>query len=136
MSRLFTGRCQCGAFSYESSSEMIAPHYCHCGDCRRLYGAVGAGFVVLEEQTELQGDYSSYTSPSDSGNNKTHLFCARCGSPIGERVDAFPGTLVLVPGTLDDQSLFKPEAHFWVSRKAPWMTIADGLEQLEGQPDI
>lgn len=136
MTVAFTGRCQCGAFSYRSTSEMIAPHYCHCGDCRRLYGAVGAGFVVLEELTELQGAYRSYQSPSDSGNTKTHLFCGECGSPIGERVDAFPGTLVLVPGTLDDPSLFKPEAHFWVSRKAPWLPIADTLVQLDGQPEF
>ncbi|HCS28123.1 MAG TPA: GFA family protein [Spongiibacteraceae bacterium] len=134
MPETFSGRCHCGAFSYESDSELIAPHYCHCGDCRRLYGALGAGFVVLEAQTRIRGEYRSYTSQADSGNRKTHLFCGQCGSPIGERVDAFPGTLVLVPGTLDDPSLFKPEAHFWTSKKAPWQVIADGLEQLEGQP--
>lgn len=130
-----SGGCHCRQFRYETSSDLIAPHYCHCGDCRKLYGAVGAGFVVLEEQTTLSGKLATYESAGDSGNVKTHLFCPVCGTPVGERVAAFPGTLVLTPGTLDDASAFQPEAHFWVSSKAPWTILNDGLAQLDTQPD-
>lgn len=131
-----TGGCYCGQFRYETTSELIAPHYCHCGDCRKLYGAVGAGFVVIEEQTTLSGEMSIYESVSDQGNRKQHLFCGVCGTPIGERVDAYPGTLVFTPGTLDDPTAFIPESHLWVSRKAPWTHLNDGLEQLDTQPEV
>lgn len=134
MADTVTGSCHCGQFQYETSSELIAPHYCHCGDCRKLYGAVGAGFIVMEDQTRLSGTLSRYETRSDAGNRKVHLFCPVCGTPVGEQVDAFPGTLVLVPGTLDDASAFKPEMHFWVARKAPWTVIGDGLAQMDGQP--
>lgn len=135
MEKKITGGCHCGQFRYETTSELIAPHYCHCADCRKLYGAVGAGFVVIEEQTSMTGNVSVYESEGDSGNCKQHLFCGVCGTPIGERVDAYPGTIVFTPGTLDEPTAFVPEAHFWVSRKAPWTRLDDGLTQLETQPE-
>ncbi|MBB3048222.1 hypothetical protein FHR99_002496 [Litorivivens lipolytica] len=130
-----TGGCLCGQFRFETSSELIAPHFCHCGDCRKLYGAVGAGFVVLEDQTSMTGDLSIYETNGDSGNRKQHLFCGVCGTPVGERVDAYPGTLVFTPGTLDNPEAFVPEAHFWVSKKAPWTRLDDSLSQLDTQPE-
>jgi len=135
MEKKITGGCHCGQFRYETTSELIAPHYCHCTDCRKLYGAVGAGVVVIEEQTSMTGDVSVYESEGDSGNRKQHLFCGACGTPIGERVDAYPGTIVFTPGTLDEPTAFVPEAHFWVSRKAPWTRLDDGLAQLDTQPE-
>ncbi|WP_372780843.1 GFA family protein [Litorivivens sp.] len=135
MDNKITGGCHCGQFRYETSSELIAPHYCHCGDCRKLYGTVGAGFIVLEDQTTVSGDIAVYESVGDSGNCKKHLFCPVCGTPIGERVDAFPGTLVFTPGTLDEPARFKPEAHFWVSRKAPYTNLNDTLTKLDTQPE-
>lgn len=137
MADSFTGRCQCGQFSYQSSSELMAPHYCHCKDCQRFYGGpCGAGFAVLEEQTQMSGQLSRFVTQSDAGNSKTHLFCGQCGSPVGEQVDIFEGVVVFVPGTLDDPSLFKPEMHLWVGSKQPWLAINDGLPQHEGQPDF
>ena len=104
MEKKITGGCHCGQFRYETTSELIAPHYCHCADCRKLYGAVGAGFVVIEEQTAMTGDISVYESEGDSGNRKQHLFCGVCGTPIGERVDAYSGPSC------------SPRAH-WTSRQ-------------------
>ena len=137
MAQRFTGQCKCGKFKYESTSEMMAPHYCHCKDCQSLYGgAYGVGFAVLEEQTRITGELSEFSTKSDSGHLKTHLFCGTCGSPVGEKVDVYAGVIVLVPGTLDDPALFKPEMHLWVRSKQPWVEITDGLPQHDSQPDF
>lgn len=136
MAETFSGGCQCGAVRYQSDSEMISPHYCHCRDCQWFYGAFGAGFVVLEEHTRLTGAPAEYTVQADSGHTKTHLFCGQCGTPIGERVREFAGTLVLTPGTLDDPGRFRPEMHLWVSSRPAWLVIDDGLPQYQEQPDF
>lgn len=137
MTQLFSGRCKCGSFSYESTSEIMGAHFCHCKDCQSLYGGpFGAGFAVLEEQTQISGELSRYTMSTDAGHVKTHLFCGKCGSPVGEQVDIYPGVIVFVPGTLDDPALFKPEMHLWVSSKQPWVSISDGLPQHDQQPDF
>lgn len=116
---------------------MMGAHYCHCKDCQSLYGGgYGAGFAILEEQTKIKGELSRFSMATDSGHNKTHLFCGNCGSPVGEQVDVFSGVIVLVPGTLDDPALFKPEMHLWVSSKQPWVKINDDLLQYDKQPNF
>lgn len=60
--------------------------------------------------------------------------CSRCGSSIFSR-RASAGVIGLTVGSLDDPSLFKPDMHFWVSSKQPWIEIADELPQYpEGPP--
>jgi hypothetical protein len=55
---------------------------------------------------------------------------------VGEKVDVYPGVLVLVAGTLDDPALFKPEMHLWVRSKQPWVHICDELPQHLEQPQF
>lgn len=137
MSQPFFGRCKCGCVSYQSTSQMMGAHYCHCKDCQSLYGgSFGTGFAVLEAQTKMSGDLSRFSMPTDAGHVKTHLFCGKCGSPIGEQVDVFAGVIVLASGTLDDPTLFKPEMHLWISSKLPWVTINDDLPQYNEQPSF
>jgi len=136
MEQRFTGGCLCGAVRYESTSDRFAQHYCHCTDCQKTYGGpFGVGFVVVEAKTKLAGEVARYTKTSDSGHRKSHLFCPKCGSPLGEQVEEFPGVIVLAVGSLDDPSVFRPEAHYWVTSKQPWVNIADDLPQLDGQPE-
>ncbi len=41
----------------------------------------------------------------------------------------------MTAGSLDDPSLFRPDMHFWVSSKQPWLKLDDGLPQYpEGPP--
>ncbi len=137
MKAVIRGGCLCGAIRYESTSELIAPHYCHCRDCQKLYGGpFGTGFIVAESNTSLTGEVSCFEIESDAGRTKSHLFCGVCGSPIAAKVEEFPGVLVLASGTLDDPSLFKPESHYWVGSSPPWFEIHDGLEVFEEQPNL
>jgi hypothetical protein len=137
MNAVIRGGCLCGAIRYESTSELIAPHYCHCRDCQKLYGGpFGTGFIVAESNTSLTGEVSCFEIESDAGRTKSHLFCGVCGSPIAAKVEEFPGVLVLASGTLDDPSLFKPESHYWVGSSPPWFEIHDGLEVFQEQPDL
>jgi len=136
MSRVVSGGCRCGAIRYESTSDLIAPHYCHCTDCQKLYGGpFGTGFVVTESETSLTGEISCFEVESDAGHAKSHLFCGVCGSPIAAKVEEFPGVLVLASGTLDDPDLFEPGAHYWVGSNPAWFEIRDGLEVFEKQPE-
>lgn len=137
MADRFTGGCRCGAVRYESTSEKIGSHYCHCSDCQKYFGGpFGAGFVVIEAETAFHGEMSEYESKSDSGSTRLHCFCKTCGSPIGEKFREMEGIFVLAVGTLDDMSVFKPENHLWTTRKQPWLNIQDELPCFETQPEF
>jgi hypothetical protein len=61
-------------------------------------------------------------------------FCSICGSSIFSR-RVLAGVVGLTVGSLDDPSSFKPDMHFWVSSKQPWLEFSDHLPQYpEGPP--
>jgi hypothetical protein len=57
-----------------------------------------------------------------------------CGSPLLSRFD-FDATQYGLPlGALDDDPGVKPKRHVFVSYKAPWYEITDGLPQFAELP--
>ena len=56
-------------------------------------------------------------------------FCPRCGTSIFTK-RLSNSRLAVTSGSLDDPSIFKPDMHFWVSSKQPWVVFGDGLPQL------
>ena len=70
---------------------------------------------------------------ADRGRTVTWLVCPDCGSgicnaarPDGRRVRA---------GTLDDTSWLRPTLHFWTRSKQPWVTLPEGGQIFETQPN-
>ncbi len=84
------------------------------------------------EDVAITGPISTF----HSSESLERGFCSRCGSTIFS-LRALAGVIGLTAGSLDDPSLFKPDMHFWVSSKQPWLEIADDLPQYpEGPPSL
>jgi hypothetical protein len=41
---------------------------------------------------------------------------------------------VVRPGTLDDTSWLRPQAHLWTRSAQPWVAIPEGVPRYETQP--
>lgn len=137
MANGIAGKCYCGQFRYESTSDLYGAHYCYCTDCQAFHGApFGAGFGLLDERTSTQGELSEYQIQTESGNQRTLLSCSHCFCPIGTRVDAFAGVTMYSAATLENQNVFQPEFHLWTQSKPQWHSIGDDLPQYETQPDF
>ena len=63
----------------------------------------------------------------------TVAFCTVCGGGV-PRDPAGAPYLVVPAGSLDDDPGPLPRIHIFVGSKAPWFTIADGLEQCDDYP--
>ena len=48
MSHLHTGRCQCGAATYEIGADPIVVYACHCTICQRQSGSAFAMAAVFD----------------------------------------------------------------------------------------
>lgn len=130
---LFRGGCLCGAVRYETTSDPLNQRVCHCRTCQKVIGAAFNARVLMRiEHVAISGTISTFHT------SETHErgFCSHCGSSIfARRVSA--GVIGLTAGSLDEPSLFKPDMHFWVSSKQPWLIIADNLPQYpEGPPSL
>jgi hypothetical protein len=72
---------------------------CHCVECRRWTGYVGAFTSTRTEHLTIEGDALRWTESPDSDRNARRGFCAECGSSLfwqpvpGERTNIAAGTL-------------------------------------------
>ncbi|MFQ5698709.1 MAG: GFA family protein [Myxococcota bacterium] len=131
---MITGHCLCGSVRYEIRGEPLALLYCHCEECRRATGSsLNTSIFVRREDFRLVAGEDAIAYHESSPGNLRH-FCSRCGSQVFKHFPAPAGLLTVRAGTLDGDPGVRPSAHIWVSEKAPWYEICDGLPQYPKGP--
>ena len=129
------GGCQCGECRYEITKAPIVVYTCHCTACQILTSSAFSMAVLVEDSAfKTTGpDLRPIHRVADSGRTVTRLVCPDCGSwicnaarPDGTRVRA---------GTLDDVFWLRPTMHFWTRNKQPWVTLPEGDQIFETQPN-
>ncbi len=130
-----TGRCLCGAVSYEIEGDLQMCGVCHCKNCQRQAGSsYSVLFAVADDQIKISGDLTTYEDHSDSGNVVYRHFCGTCGSPVKTSLPTQPGMTYIKAGTLDDTSVLNPQIHFWTNSKQDWVSVDDNVPQIAGNP--
>ena len=132
---MLTGRCHCGACSYQIAGEPIVVAHCHCLDCQRLSGAGHTtGAMFPEECIDLRGDPATYSTVSAAGNTVTRLFCRTCGSPLFGRNTGMPGVMTVMAGTLDAPESLAPQVAIFTRSRRPWDPLDPSVSSYDAQP--
>jgi hypothetical protein len=129
---MLTGRCHCGAVTYEMPAETIHRALCHCTDCRRSAGAPMVAWAMAPaDQVKIDGPTRVYAS---SEHGRRH-FCGACGTGLFYTNEAvFPGLIDVQSATLDDPGALEPTAHIQVADRISWMATAHELPAFERYP--
>lgn len=121
MTSRLTGGCQCGAVRYAAEAAPGFSLHCCCRQCQRLAGAGHASqFALPVAAARITGALSRFRLTADSGNTIESAFCGTCGSPVLKTSSGFPDLVFFHAATLDDPSIFRPEAVVWHSARQPW----------------
>jgi hypothetical protein len=124
-----TGRCLCGAISFEVKGPLRDVVVCHCGQCRRQHGAPPGYSQAAWENIRLTGPENLAWYRSSAGARRG--FCRHCGSSLfWEPIDT--GRVSIAAGSLDSPTGLRTVRHIFVSDKGDYYEIEDGLEQLSG----
>jgi hypothetical protein len=128
---MFDGSCLCGQVRYRLSAEPGAFGYCHCASCRKASGSAHAANAPVDRSSFhlLQGQ--SLVREFQSSPGKFRAFCSNCGSPLYAYLTAVPDVIRIRLGTLDTPFTKQPQAHTWVSEKAPWDPITANVPQFQ-----
>src|ERR1700749_4733512 len=99
MSTVMTGRCLCGAVTYECGPPVVAPSLCHCESCRRAAGAHVVAWATVSRETFriLTGSARSFASSPPV----LRQFCQQCGTPLTYSNESWPDTIDVTIATLD-----------------------------------
>lgn len=129
-----TGKCLCGAISYEAQAEPLMTLTCHCKNCQRQAGSALSVIVGYPKGTvAIEGSPKTYDDEGDSGHAVHRQFCDNCGSPLFTLAESAPEMIFIKAGTFDDTSWLQPSAHCWTNSAQPWIAMGD-IPQLEGNP--
>ncbi len=119
-----TGGCLCGAVRYRVRAPLRNVVNCHCGQCRRWHGHVGAYTEVPREAVELTE--SRGLKWFQSSAHARRAFCAECGSSLFW--DALKGAeFGIAAGTLDGPTGLETVAHIFTKYAGDYYRIDDGL---------
>ena len=131
------GSCQCGQVTFTVSKAPVTVFACHCRECQKLSGSPFSVTAVLaSDAISFQGELSQWCRSSDSGNQNCAKFCPDCGNRVYHfnPDDMSTIKLKLKPVELDDDALFEPLAHVWVSEKLNWYSIPEGVKVFDKGP--
>jgi hypothetical protein len=126
-----TGRCLCGAVAYEVRGPMRDISICHCVECRRWSGYLGAFSRVLEQHLVVSGAGLRWIDSPDSDRQARRGFCSECGSSLfWQPADA--DYVNVAVGTLDQPTGLPIAGHWYAHQAGDWDVIHDdGLPRDE-----
>jgi len=131
------GACQCGKVTYTLHQKPKMVFACHCTECQKLAtGPFSVTAVVDADAIEFHGEMGEWSRIADSGNTNIARFCKSCGNRIYHFNPDDDATvkLKLKPVDLDDDTIFEPQAHIWVSEKLRWFQIPEDIKTFAQQP--
>ncbi|WP_029006903.1 GFA family protein [Azospirillum halopraeferens] len=125
---VLTGGCLCGAVRYAIAERPLGVVNCHCSQCRRFHGHVGAYVSIPRGTVRITGEKS--VSWYRSSATARRGFCRTCGSSLFWSGEGQP-LLDVAAGTLDEPTGLTTLRHIFVASKGDYYAIADGLECFE-----
>lgn len=123
-----TGRCLCGAVTFEVHGPLRDVVLCHCVECRHWSGTgAGAFSSATDADLVVTGDALTWIASPDSVRAAHRGFCASCGTSLFWKAPALERTGIAA-GTLDEPTGLRVAAHIYTHQVADWDTLPeDGL---------
>jgi len=123
-----SGKCLCGAVTF--NAKIAEPHVgaCHCVMCRKW----GSGpFMEVDCGTDVSYEGAENISTFSSSDWAERGFCAKCGSNLFYRLKESGQTMMAV-GLLDDDSGLALKGQVFIDEKPPYYNFAEKTENLTG----
>ena len=131
----YTGGCYCGEIRYEASGDSQGALQCHCRECQYITGGYPNAIMVFSQENfrYTKGSPQEF-SRTDLERPVTRAFCPTCGTAIGTRSPARPGSMIIKVGTLDDPSVFEPKAAIFTVDMQPFHSLPEDVPSFERRP--
>jgi len=124
------GSCLCRGVRYEIAGDLGEFGYCHCASCRKASGSAHGANAPVDRSRFLIVSGAALLREYESSPGKYRVFCSTCGSPMYAYLASSRDVLRVRLGSLDTPFTKQPRAHTWVSDKAQWEPLDDGLPQF------
>jgi hypothetical protein len=118
------GRCLCGAVAYEVRGTLRDVVVCHCAECRRWHGHVGAYAATRADGLTVTGEALRWIASPDSDRRARRGFCRECGSSLFWQAEG-DDTIAIAAGTLHPPTGLRTAGHWYTSRAGDYYELPD-----------
>jgi len=130
-----TGRCLCGQIRYTLTGDPAFSGLCHCRNCQRYTGSSFEAVVAYPSNAvSVEGELKTYQDTGDSGKAVFRRFCPNCGSGVLAEAEALPDLVIILAGTLDDTSAYRPGMEIYCSSAQPWFHAGGERQRFATMP--
>jgi hypothetical protein len=119
-----TGQCLCGAVRFTLNGPMHSVSVCHCGQCRRWHGHVGAYTNV--KRADLGFTDASHLKWYASSDFARRGFCSQCGSVLFWDAP-HRDTISVTAGSLDSPTGLSIDLQIFTEDKGDYYAIDPGI---------
>jgi hypothetical protein len=84
--------------------------------------------IFPAESVSVRGELTTFAHPGGSAQTVRRCFCPNCGSGVVNELDAIPGSIIVLAGTLDNPSAFAPKVEVFCLTAQTWVRL-DGDRQ-------
>jgi hypothetical protein len=118
-----SGRCLCGAVRYEIDGQLRDVSVCHCVECRRWHGHVGAYTAAPRDALRMVADGGlRWIDSPESDAHARRGFCGECGSSLfWDAPDR--ATISIAAGTLDAPTGLKTVEHIYTESASDYYEL-------------
>ncbi len=114
------GKCLCGAVRFEAHGPLRDILLCHCEECRRWLGNVGAFTATQSEDLVFLEDRGlRWIESPKSDRHAERGFCGECGSSLFWRPEG-TGRTHIAAGTLDPPTGLRVVGHWYTHHADEW----------------
>jgi hypothetical protein len=132
------GGCLCSAVRYELSGRAQMDLSCYCRECQYVSGGGPSHTIIMlsKDVRITRGEPKEYWTVSAKGRRVARIFCEKCGTPLFARNEKLPQYLAVKVGSLDDPSVFEPQANIWVRSAQRWHHLDAGISRFKENPEL
>lgn len=124
-----TGKCLCGAVSFQATGSPLWVAHCHCNSCRRSTGAPVTTFVGYNKTQVIFGGERSFYASSPGVRRG---FCGQCGTPLTYESDRCASEVHFYISVMDEPGAFDPQKHVFHDEHISWLELNDDLPRYAG----
>ena len=125
----YTVTCLCGEVSFTFQFDPMMHFQCHCSVCQKRFGSTLNALAMPEDELEIDGPVSIYTTEGGSGNKMHYGACSKCSTSIWNKPEVLGGLGYLPAGLLAGQIEFRPTVELWSGGRPKWMTKASTIKE-------
>ena len=133
MVELKSGSCFCGAVCYSFEGKIQRCLNCHCPMCRSLNGGSFSTYIVVKRDNFSIHNGEEHVKGFQVTERSKKHFCSKCGTPIYNLNDRFPGTCIIHYGTLKNAKEIIPRMNIYFDRSIPWISSIREFVCLGGE---